>query len=100
MNQIDGTPVYQISWHTLEPLIENNKLSIRAAAVSFQNLGEQDVKVNHHWTIQAGGGTLHIGDEKSTNILVQEFQIQFSGTGTQLSGDLRASLRSSNICTL
>lgn len=78
---IDGKPVYEYTENFRGSIFENCRISVRANAVIFNNVGDDDVTLSG-MTLKAGASKT-VGDTSSLiGIFVKEYDIKFAGRGS------------------
>jgi len=78
---IDGHIVQEFSCKFRPHIAAPGKISVRANSVQFWNLGTSTVVLDNVFEIPPGA-TYQFGDDNLLNIIVQEFNVKFSGTRT------------------
>jgi hypothetical protein len=77
---VDGHIVQEFSLKTRQ-INEPGKISIRANSVTLWNTGTNTVILDNVFEIPAGA-SFQFGDNNLLNMIVQEFNVKFSGAGT------------------
>lgn len=71
----------QFRVNTKPPITTNKRIQLEGAAISIQNVGDEVVTINNHWTLPVNG-VLEFGTNDDYNYFIVEMSISFSGAGS------------------
>ena len=79
---INGQEVYEVIPYIRPIVTRNTKVEVACLAVEFINTSDQEVKINRHLTLKAGGGREGFGSGSISTMLVWEADIRFAAPPT------------------
>ena len=79
---VNGQQLFEVIPFIHPVVIKNQKVIVRALAVEFINTSDQDVKINRHLTLKAGGGREGFGSGSYAIMLSWEADIRFVAAPT------------------